>query len=387
MGGDLNMGGNDITTNIGNVDGVKVSAHAARHGANSTDPLPNAIALTLSSATGAPAIGTSNSFSRADHVHDLTIDHVHLSNIGSNTHATIDTHLASTSNPHGVDIADVTPLTTKGDLVARNATITTRLAVGANNTVLQADSVQATGIKWTAPGSGGIGNIIGPGTVVDNRLVLFNGTTGNLLKQSTVITDAAGILGGVASITLTQNLDGNTWYGYTSLDSVTAGMGLRNSAFGENALTALTTGDNNTAVGHSSLSVCTEGSANIGLGRDTLAALTTGSDTIGIGFLALSSDVSTVGNIAIGTRALRLNVSGNNLVAVGYQALTLNTGDSNTAIGREALLSNTTGSINTALGHSAGNSLTTGNNNICIGFEAGSDLATNDNRECWCGRR
>lgn len=45
------------------------------------------------------------------------------------------------------------PLTTKGDLLAYS-TAATRLGVGANNTVLTADSAEATGVKWATPSSG-----------------------------------------------------------------------------------------------------------------------------------------------------------------------------------------------------------------------------------------
>ena len=50
-------------------------------------------------------------------------------------------------------------LTTKGDVYAATAASTpARLAVGANNTVLTADSAEATGLKWAAP-AGGAGNM------------------------------------------------------------------------------------------------------------------------------------------------------------------------------------------------------------------------------------
>lgn len=46
------------------------------------------------------------------------------------------------------------PVTTKGD-VFTFSTIPTRLGVGANNTVLTADSTAATGLKWATPSAGG----------------------------------------------------------------------------------------------------------------------------------------------------------------------------------------------------------------------------------------
>jgi hypothetical protein len=49
----------------------------------------------------------------------------------------------------------VSPLTTKGD-VYTFSTSDARIAVGANDTVLTADSAQATGLKWATPSSGGM---------------------------------------------------------------------------------------------------------------------------------------------------------------------------------------------------------------------------------------
>ncbi len=80
-----------------------------------------------------------------------TGDHTDLTNIGTNTHTQIDTHISSTSNPHSVTIDQVTPTTTKGDIIVENGTNAVRLGVGTNNQLLSADSTELAGVKWIDP--------------------------------------------------------------------------------------------------------------------------------------------------------------------------------------------------------------------------------------------
>jgi hypothetical protein len=70
-------------------------------------------------------------------------------------------HVNTTSgNPHSVTAADVGAIanslvTTKGDLIVRDASAPARLGVGTNGHVLTADSAETTGVKWAAPSGGG----------------------------------------------------------------------------------------------------------------------------------------------------------------------------------------------------------------------------------------
>ncbi len=72
----------------------------------------------------------------------------YLNGVTGDIQTQINTHTGDTSNPHSVTIDQVTPTTTKGDLIVENGSNAVRLGVGSNNSVLVADSAQSSGMKW-----------------------------------------------------------------------------------------------------------------------------------------------------------------------------------------------------------------------------------------------
>jgi len=80
-----------------------------------------------------------------------------------------------------VGVGAASPLTTKGDVYTYSTT-DARIGVGANDTVLTADSSTATGLKWATPAAGGM-TVIASGTL--------SGTEVSLTSISGTYTDLA----------------------------------------------------------------------------------------------------------------------------------------------------------------------------------------------------
>ena len=170
---------------------------------------------------------------------------------------------------------------------------------------------------------------------------------------------------------------GNTAVGQGAFVANTTGV--NNTASGLNALASNTTGTSNTASGSGALISNTTGNANTASGTDGLSRNTTGTGNTASGVAALGNNTTAFNNTASGLLALVTNTTGTNNTASGVFALLRNTtGTQNTASGLQALFNNTIGGSNTASGVFALQHNTTGSNNTAIGTSA--DVASGDLR-------
>lgn len=231
-----------------------------------------------------------------------------------------------------------------------------------------------TGNAGTSPATNFIGTI-------DNQDVVFkrnNVKSGLLNLNNTAF--------GVNALTAVTT-GNNTAFGFNALQVSTAGL---NAAFGSKALQATTTGNQNTALGTEAMSSNTIGSNNVAVGYEAMMFNTVARNNIAIGNLALFNQSFANGNvafdsdnIAIGFGAMAQNqptatTNGVNNLAIGTRAMSANTiGTGNVAVGNNALQGNTVSSENTAIGFEALKTLSFSNgntayasNNTAIGYQS-----------------
>ena len=201
----------------------------------------------------------------------------------------------------------------------------------------------------------------------------------------------------------------NTAVGYQALKALNAGGAGYNTAVGNLAGTAMTTGTTNTLVGSHAGDAITEAADNVAIGAFALSAEDTRSGSVAIGRDALLVQNAVGGNpynVAIGYQSGRAVTTAVECTFVGYlagdavttssgntalgsQALGEQAGDYNTAVGRSAcngvtssgnrntgvgevaLFTVNSGAKNVGLGNAAGYAITSGGNNICLGVDAG----------------
>jgi trimeric autotransporter adhesin len=244
------------------------------------------------------------------------------------------------------------------------------------------------------------------------------------------VVDVDGAVNFAADVTFADGADiitasagtSNFRAGVNAGNSIESG-GNYNTVVGDEAGTAITTGDGNVAVGYGSLDANTTGGQSTAVGYNALgssnyngvpfnvavgygagqaattaynlalvgynagAAITTGGNLTALGSSALLANTEGIQNVAMGTNTLRANTTGSyntglgdnalitsitasNNTAVGYAALNLNTAGGNTAVGNNAMAANTTGGYSVAVGFQALDASVSANHNTAVGYQA-----------------
>lgn len=269
-------------------------------------------------------------------------DHLELANIGTNSHAQIDTHIAAADNYVKRD----------GSLA-----LTSDWDIGNGRKIL-ADEIRArdgAGLKLYDDGGHGVfvkdgGSLELDETTSADTGVIYKGADRFIHNYAPSGSEGRNTFIGVQAGNFTMAISGGTW----------------------NA-------SNNVGIGFHSLNSITTGNNNMGNGTYTLVNNTTGVNNSAIGYGTLFSNLSGNYNMAIGSYALRYTQTGSKNTAVGSEAgkgVSGNSFSNNTLIGYRAgyaLQNNANNNI--LLGYHAGDSITTGTDNIIIGYDEDTPAA------------
>ena len=199
---------------------------------------------------------------------------------------------------------------------------------------------------WATPAGGG--DVTGPASATNNGIVLFDGTTGKIIKNSSA---QDGLIYGLTVGRGAGAVATNTAVGASALAANTSGADI--VAIGYTALDSNTTGSNNVAIGSTALQANTTASNNTAVGHQAGFSNTTGANNTFIGLQAGYPNTTGTENVSVGRNSSGSNSTGNYNVAMGSQALAYNTASNNTAVGYQAGYSNTTAPSTVAVGTQA----------------------------------
>jgi len=217
--------------------------------------------------------------------------------------------------------------------------------------------------------------------------------SGDIDVDGTTNLDAVDVDGAVnfaADVTFADGADiitasagtSNFRAGVNAGNSIASG-GNYNVVVGDEAGTALTTGDANVAVGFEALKTEDANGESVAVGYQALKAQNVGASGVNtaVGYLAGTAMTTGIYNVMLGGEAGDAMTDADGNVALGWRSLTSNTlGHGSTAVGAQCLFSQNYGSstnaYNTCVGHSAGYTISTGVSNTLVGGLAGDNFAT-----------
>ena len=266
-----------------------------------------------------------------------------------------------------------TNLDTIDDLLDGTTPIAPNLTEGSWQIGGTAITITATQLNDLASFSG----LTGPASSTDLGVAVFDGTSGNTLKDGSGSTVWPVKIQGINVGRGSGNQSANIAIGL----GANAGSGNQNTFIGLDSGINHTTGQENTAVGSQAMTQVTTGGSNTAIGSRALQSVQTGDYNVGIGAYVMSS-ASSLGsfNFAGVYGALEGGTTGDNNVAIGQYAggrTASKTYSNNTCLGYYA-----GGSLSPySLGASDSNRIIIGNNSVTNAYVRVSWTVTSDARD------